>query len=64
MPQVILENLVKKYGKKNVVNNLNIKFGDGSFTCLLGPPGAGKTTILRIIAGLIEQDEGNVYFDD
>jgi multiple sugar transport system ATP-binding protein len=64
MPQVILEDIVKKYGKRNVVDNLNIKFEDGSFTCLLGPPGAGKTTILRIIAGLIEQDHGNVYFDD
>jgi len=63
MPKVVLENITKRYGKKVVVDNLSLEMKDRAFTCLLGPPGAGKTTILRIIAGLIGQDKGNIYFD-
>jgi ABC-type sugar transport system ATPase subunit len=64
MPQVILKNIVKRYGKETAVDNVSLEFKDRSFTCLLGPPGAGKTTLLRIIAGLIDHDEGEIYFDD
>jgi ABC-type sugar transport system ATPase subunit len=37
---------------------------DGEYLCLLGPTGAGKTTTLRIIAGLTLPDKGKVFFDD
>lgn len=57
-------NLVKKYGENKVVDNLNLEVQDGEFVTLLGPSGCGKTTTLRAIAGLIEIDGGEIYFDD
>ena len=57
-------NLVKKYGENKVVDNLNLEVQDGEFVTLLGPSGCGKTTTLRAIAGLVEIDGGEIYFDD
>ena len=57
-------NLVKKYGDNKVVDNLNLEVQDGEFVTLLGPSGCGKTTTLRALAGLIEIDGGEIYFDD
>jgi len=64
MPKILLDGISKKYGKALVVNNLTLEIHDGEFACLLGPPGAGKTTILRMIAGLVSQDKGNIYIGD
>jgi len=63
MPEIYLENITKRYGKRVVVKNLTLKVNDKEFFSLLGPPGSGKSTILRIIAGLETPDEGNVYID-
>jgi len=57
-------NLVKKYGENKVVDNLNLEVNDGEFVTLLGPSGCGKTTTLRAVAGLIEIDDGEIYYDD
>lgn len=65
MANIILENLYKYYNKSQlVINNLNLEIEDGSFTVLLGASGCGKSTILRIIAGLEKESEGNVYIDN
>jgi len=56
--------LTKKFGNKIAVDHLSFKVSDGEFFCILGPPGAGKTTILRMIAGLEKPDEGEIYIDD
>jgi multiple sugar transport system ATP-binding protein len=64
MGKVKVENLIKRFGKKIVVNNLNFEVKEGEHFCLLGPPGAGKTTTLRMIAGVEKPDEGNIYIDD
>jgi len=60
MARVVLENLTKKLGKTTIVDNLSLEVNDGEFVCLLGPPGAGKTTTLRMIAGLDSQTSGNI----
>ncbi len=58
-----LENVsVAFYGEK-VLDNLSLSIKDKEFVTLLGPSGCGKTTTLRIIAGFIEPDSGNLYFD-
>jgi spermidine/putrescine transport system ATP-binding protein len=60
---VELKNVVKKYGKKTIVKNVNLDVYEGEFLTLLGPSGCGKTTILRLISGLETVTEGSVYID-
>ena len=59
-----VQNLVKTYGSKNVVNGLSFNVGRGVIVGLLGPNGAGKTTAFYITVGLIRPDEGRVIFCD
>ena len=55
------ENIVKYYGKRPVVNGINIELNQGEIVGLLGPNGAGKTTSFYMMVGLISPNEGNVY---
>ena len=57
------ENLVKRYGKRTVVNNVSFNVKQGEIVGLLGPNGAGKTTTMRIISSLIKPDNGDVLFN-
>ncbi len=59
-----LENVVKEFGGKRILNSINLTVRDKEFLTLLGPSGCGKTTTLRIIGGFETPDEGVVYFDD
>ncbi|KWX85078.1 hypothetical protein AMQ83_26940, partial [Paenibacillus riograndensis] len=63
MSQLIIENLVKNYGQKPVVNNLNITVESGEMLSLLGPSGCGKTTTLRMIAGMHDPTSGSIRLD-
>lgn len=56
--------LFKAYGKRHVVNNLNIYLSKGEIVGLLGPNGAGKTTTFYMMAGLIKPDEGRIFLDN
>lgn len=58
------ENLIKRYGKRTVVNNVSINVHQGEIVGLLGPNGAGKTTSFYITTGLITPNEGHIYIDD
>lgn len=58
------ENLVKRYKKRTVVNNVSIEVGQGECVGLLGPNGAGKTTTFYMTVGLVKPDEGRVMLDD
>ena len=55
------ENLVKKYGKRTVVNHVSIKVKQGEIVGLLGPNGAGKTTTFYMTVGLIVPNEGDIF---
>ncbi|MBC8046835.1 MAG: LPS export ABC transporter ATP-binding protein [Fimbriimonadaceae bacterium] len=57
------ENLIKRYKKRTVVNDVSIQVQQGEIVGLLGPNGAGKTTTFYMIVGLIKPDEGNVLLD-
>jgi len=63
MADVELRNITKKFGNVRALKGVSFDIKDGEFFVLLGPTGAGKTTTLRIIAGLEKQDEGSVLFD-
>jgi len=63
MPEIILKNLTKSYGKSVAVNNLNLNIDNRAFVTLLGPSGCGKTTTLRMIAGLETPTSGEISID-
>jgi ABC-type sugar transport system ATPase subunit len=58
---VVVQSLTKRFGKTLAVDDLNLTCKDGEFFVLLGPSGAGKTTILNLIAGLIEPTNGRIF---
>lgn len=58
------ENLVKKYGKRTVVNQVSINVKQGEIVGLLGPNGAGKTTSFYMTVGLITPNAGKIFLDD
>ena len=58
------EELVKKYGQRTVVNNVNIEVEQGEIVGLLGPNGAGKTTTFYMVVGLIKPYAGKVFLDE
>lgn len=58
-----LKNLTKSYDDEIVVNNVNLTIYENEFLTLLGPSGCGKTTILRMIAGFIKPEEGEIIID-
>lgn len=64
MATVSLRNINKKFGKTEVLKDINLEFPDGEFVVLIGPSGCGKTTLLRLIAGLEEQDSGDILIGD
>ena len=64
MGQILLDGIVKSYGKEVVVKNLDLLVEPGEFLTILGPSGCGKTTTLRMIAGLEEPNQGNITLDD
>jgi ABC-type sugar transport system ATPase subunit len=61
---VRLEGITKRYGKVTALADVSFQVQDQEFFCILGPSGAGKTSILHIIAGLEAVEEGRVYIDD
>ena len=63
MKQLEIRNLVKTYGNKKVVDDVNLIVRQGQVTGLLGPNGAGKTTTFYMAVGLIKPDEGTVFID-
>lgn len=55
-------NISKTFDGEQILKSINLQIHDEEFITLLGPSGCGKTTTLRIIAGFVEPDEGDVYF--
>lgn len=63
MPKTIikLENIYYAYGNKVALENVNLTIKEGMFLGLVGPNGGGKTTLIKIILGLLKPQRGNVY---
>ncbi|MDR3681983.1 MAG: LPS export ABC transporter ATP-binding protein [Flavipsychrobacter sp.] len=61
---IYTKGLVKKYGKRTVVNDVSFNVNQGEIVGLLGPNGAGKTTSFYMVVGLVKPDKGAVYLDD
>jgi multiple sugar transport system ATP-binding protein len=63
MASVALSHVTKRFDTVVAVDDLSLEVGSGEFFVLLGPSGAGKTTTLRLVAGLERPDAGDVSFD-
>ncbi len=63
MTQLVLNNLIKIYNGKKVVDNVSLSVKQGEVTGLLGPNGAGKTTTFYMSVGLIKPNDGTVLID-
>ena len=59
-----ITNVNKKFGKVNVLNDININLNKGEFLVLVGPSGCGKSTLLNCIAGLEKIDSGDIHIDE
>ena len=63
MAEVLVRHVTKRFGDSEAVRDLSFDIANGEFVVLLGPTGAGKTTTLRLIAGLEYPDEGTILID-
>ena len=64
MANVTLKNVVKKYDSKTIINDVSLEIKDKEFLVLVGSSGCGKSTILRMIAGLEDITSGEIYIGD
>lgn len=64
MSMLSIRKLKKSFGQQVVFNNISFSVGEGEFTSILGVSGCGKTTLLRIIAGLEKCDHGQIFKDE
>lgn len=64
MSKVTLKNVVKKYDTKTIINDVSLEIADKEFLVLVGSSGCGKSTILRMIAGLEDITSGEIYIGD
>jgi lipopolysaccharide export system ATP-binding protein len=62
--QIRVEELVKKYGKKTVINKVSLHINQGEIVGILGPNGAGKSTTFYMILGLAKPNAGHVYYNE
>jgi spermidine/putrescine ABC transporter ATP-binding subunit len=62
MASITLDGLVKRFGALTVVDRISLDIEDGEFFTLLGPSGCGKTTLLRMLAGFVAPDAGDIRF--
>lgn len=58
-----IENISFSYGKNKAIENISLSVEEGSFTTLLGPSGCGKTTLLKLISGFLNVQEGNIIIN-
>jgi len=57
-----IENVSANYGKTNVLNDVNLSYSSTGFSCLLGQNGSGKTSLFRVITGLLKLSAGKILY--
>ena len=62
--KIVAKNLIKKYGDRNVVNDISFEVNKGEVVGLLGPNGAGKTTTFYMVVGLVKPNGGEIWLDN
>src|SRR5690554_8022528 len=64
MASVTYENVYKRFGDVEVITDMNVEIKDKEFVVFVGPSGCDKSTLLRLLAGLEEISEGEIYIGD
>ena len=64
MGEIVFQNVCKSFGETKVIENLDLTIKDGEFTVLVGASGCGKTTLLRMIAGIGPATSGQIFIDE
>jgi len=60
---IAIKNIYKKFGKLEVLNDVNLSFNKGECIALIGPNGCGKTTLIKSILGMVIPTQGDILFD-
>lgn len=63
MAYIEFKNLKKSYGNTEILNDINFSMKKGEIVSVVGPSGTGKSTLLRIISGILKPDSGNIFVD-
>ena len=63
MAELVVEKVVKRYGEKIAIKDLVLKVESAELFCILGPPGAGKSSLLKMIAGIESTTSGDIFVD-
>lgn len=58
-----IKNINKRFGRSEVLKNIDVSFGKGECIALIGPNGCGKTTLIKCILGMVLPDQGNILFE-
>lgn len=64
MANVSLQSIVKRFGKTQTIHGIDLDIKSGEFVVFVGPSGCGKSTLLRMISGLEEVTEGDIFIED
>ena len=64
MAELKFKNVIKRYGKTEVIHDIDLDINDKEFLVLVGPSGCGKSTLLRMVAGLEEISGGTISIND
>jgi Cu-processing system ATP-binding protein len=61
---IAIKNIYKKFGKLEVLNDVNLTFNKGECIALIGPNGCGKTTLIKSVLGMVLPSKGDIFFDE
>ena len=64
MSSIRMEHVSHSYGEHTVLHDFNMEIQDGEFISVIGGSGSGKTTVLKLINGLLIPDKGEIYVQD